>query len=245
MGEIEVGICYTSPLLTICYPLPQKVPMLVKDCMTRHPIMATPETLAAEAQRLMSENHIRHLPVVGDGKKLVGLVTRNSFAIKPDMLSSLNVWEISRRLSNLTVRQVMLKREDIHTIMADRTAERAARLMTEHKIGCLPVVEQGDVVLGILSETDILRALQEMLGFPIGGVRVTMRVPDVPGEVARLLNFVALQKWNLMGIGTFPTRRMSGFYDVVIKLKDVRLDDVQTTLATLPGQTLVDIRDIV
>ena len=217
--------------------------MLVKDCMTRHPILVMPETAASEAQRLMTENHVRHLPVVGDGKRLVGLITRSSFALKPDMLSSLNVWEISRRLSNLSVAQVMLKRPLVHTIMAEDTAEQAARLMAQHKIGCLPVVEQGDVVLGILSETDILRALQEMLGLAIEGVRVTMRVPDKPGEVARLLQQVASQQWNLMGIGTFPTRRNQGFYDVVLKLKGVDVDEAKRVFGQMAGQVVVDVRE--
>lgn len=50
--------------------------MLVKNCMTRHPIMIAPEKLASEAQKIMAENNVRHLPVVGDGKRLLGLITR-------------------------------------------------------------------------------------------------------------------------------------------------------------------------
>jgi len=48
--------------------------MLVKDCMTRHPVMAPPTMMAAEAEHLMHENRIRHLPVVEDGK-LLGLIS--------------------------------------------------------------------------------------------------------------------------------------------------------------------------
>ena len=73
--------------------------MLVKDYMTRHPIMISPTTPAAEAQKLMIENRVRHLPVVGDGKRLLGLVTRERLRIPPTDLGSLNVWEISRLLS--------------------------------------------------------------------------------------------------------------------------------------------------
>jgi len=48
--------------------------MLVKDYMTRHPLMVAPTMLVVEAQ--MGENNIRHLPVCGEGKRLLGLVTR-------------------------------------------------------------------------------------------------------------------------------------------------------------------------
>ncbi len=50
--------------------------MLVKDYMTRHPLMVAPTMLVVEAQRFMGENNIRHLPVCGEGKRLLGLVTR-------------------------------------------------------------------------------------------------------------------------------------------------------------------------
>src|SRR5262245_51509025 len=98
--------------------------MLVKDCMTRHPIMIPPSTFATEAQHIMTENHVRHLPVVGDGKKLLGLLTRNRLSIKPDTLSSLNVWEITRFLSNLTVEKIMLKADQVYTIEPHKTVER-------------------------------------------------------------------------------------------------------------------------
>lgn len=62
--------------------------MLVKDRMTRHPILISPTTLATEAQNIMAENNIRHLPVAGDGKRLLGLITRQQLAMKPDDLGT-------------------------------------------------------------------------------------------------------------------------------------------------------------
>lgn len=218
--------------------------MLVKDCMTRHPIMISPETPAAEAQKIMSENKVRHLPVVGDGKRLMGLVTQSSFSIKPDMLGSLNVWEISRRLSDVKVKQVMVKADKVVTVAPDRTAERAARMMKDHKLGCLPVIDDG-IVVGILSETDLLQAFQEMLGLPATGVRVIMRMPNRPGEFAKLMNIMAKQNWGVMGIGTYPSRRVEGYYDAVLKIPDVTLEDVRAKLIEVEGQEIVDIRDVV
>ena len=129
--------------------------------MTRHPAMVPPTAPAAEAQRVMAENKIRHLPVVGDGKKLEGLVTRQRLSLKPDTLASLEMWEITRYLSNLTVKDIMLKASEVHTITPDRTIERAASILSEHKIGCLPVIDEG-VVVGILSRIDVLQSFQQM-----------------------------------------------------------------------------------
>src|SRR5437867_2941499 len=112
--------------------------MLVRDYMTRHPIMLGPEVAVAEAQRLMMENHVRQLPVVGDGKRLLGLITRQRLAVSPDLLASMDVWEITRYLSGLTVGQVMIAGDDLHTIGPDATLEEAAGLLIEHKLGGLP-----------------------------------------------------------------------------------------------------------
>ena len=218
--------------------------MLVNDYMTRHPILIPPETGATEAQRLMTENNIRHLPVVADGKRLLGLVTRQRLSLKPDALASLNVWEITRYVSDLKVEQLMLKADEVHTIGPKRTIERAARSMAQHKIGCLPVIEEG-VVIGILSEVDMLRCLQDMLGFTMEGVRVTMRMPDQEGEFAKLTTFIANEGWGIIGIGGFPTPRRPGYYDVVLKIHQVTTDQVRDKLGDVDGQEVVDIRSVV
>ena len=217
--------------------------MLVKDCMMRHPILIAPETPAAEAQKIMSENKIRHLPVVGDGKILNGLVTRQRLALKPDELGSLNVWEITRKLSTLMVKDVMVKAVDVHTIDADRTIECAAAIMTANKIGCLPVLEE-DVVVGIITETDLLNAFQEMLGLPAEGVRVTVRMPE-DEKFIHLAAVLVEQGWGLMGIGSFPSPRNPGYWDVVLKIPRVTPDQVKEALSKLERQEVVDIRQSV
>ena len=136
--------------------------MFVRDYMTRHPMMAEPDMPAVDAQRLMTEARIRRLPVVGDGKRLLGLVTRQSLLVDPGKLGSLNMWDIASYLSGLTLKDVMLKAADVVTVGPDLTIEEAARIMVEKKIGCLPVLEDG-VVVGIITETDLLAQLASMM----------------------------------------------------------------------------------
>lgn len=218
--------------------------MLVKDCMTRHPIMIFPDTLVSEAQQIMTENRVRHLPVVGDGKRLLGLITRETLAFKPDMLASLNVWEITRFLSNLKAKDAMVRAKDVITITSDRTVERAARIMTEHKIGALPVVD-GDVVVGMLSEVDLLDALQTMLGLPAEGVRVTIRMPNRRGEFARMIRALADNNLGLMGVGVYPTPKEEGFYDAVLKIPNGTPEQIQRIFDNVLDQEIVDLRELV
>lgn len=219
--------------------------MLVKECMTRHPIMISPSTKVIEAQQLMTDNNIRHLPVASDGKRLEGLVTRGRLALKPDVLGSLNLWEISRQLGTLSVKDVMVKQADILTIEANHTIERAAKMMATHKVGCLPVVDKDSVIEGIISEVDVLHSYQELMGLPASGLRVTVRMPNRKGEFAKLMKVLSDNDWGVMGIGTYPTHRREGFYDVVLKIPEVTAENVQAAFNQIEDQEVVDIRDVV
>ena len=216
--------------------------MLVQDYMTRHPIMIAPEAAASEAEQLMSENELRHLPVVGDGKRLLGLITPQRLALKPDTLASLNVWEITRFLADLRVKDLMLPADQVYTIAPDQAVERAARTMAEHRIGCLPVLEEDNVVLGILTEVDLLRCLQDALGLHVEGVRVTVRMPNREGEFAKLTSTMAERGWGIMGIGGFPTPRRPGYYDVVLKMPGVTPEQAKDAFNGVEDQEIVDIR---
>lgn len=217
--------------------------MLVKDCMTRHPIMISPTTPATEAQRLMVDNNVRHLPVIEDGKRLIGLVTQENLALRPEFLGSLNVWEISRYLGNMSVQKVMTKGENVLTVTPDTTVERAAHLMSENKVSGFPVIDDG-VVDGVITEVDVLRALQTMLGLPSQGVRVTVRMPNRPGEFAKLTEALGSNGLGVMGVGTYPTRKRDGYWDTVLKIRNAPADKVKTVIEQIPDQEIVDIRDV-
>lgn len=219
--------------------------MLVKDRMTRHPIIISATTKAAEAQQIMAENQIRHLPVASDGKRLEGLVTQTRLTLKPDLLGSLNMWEISRQLGTLTVKDVMVKKENVITIAADRTIERAAKFMADHKIGCLPVIDADGAIEGIISEVDVLRSYQELMGLPVDGLRVTVRMPNRKGEFAKLMKALAENGWGVMAIGTYPSYRREGFYDAVLKIPGVSEAEVRSAFSQIAEQEVVDVRDVV
>jgi acetoin utilization protein AcuB len=157
------------------------------------------------------------------------------------MLGSLSVWEITRYLANLTVKQVMVKAGEVLVTDPNKTIERAAKTMSEHKIGCLPVVEEG-VVVGIITEIDLMNAFQNMLGLPASGIRVTVRMPNQTGEFAKLTAALSANTLGVMGIGSFPSPRNPGFYDVVLKIPGVDADAVKAAFSEIEGQEIVDIR---
>lgn len=129
---------------------------LVKDWMSRDVLTVDPKTPIAEAHRLMKERKVRRLPVVRDGQ-LVGIVTLGDVReASPSSATSLSIWELNYLWAQLTVDRVM--KAPVVKISPDATILEAARLMLEHKISGLPVVE-GSKLVGIITESDIFRML--------------------------------------------------------------------------------------
>jgi len=218
--------------------------MLVKDYMTRHPILIEPTKRVTEAQRLMTDNGIRHLPVVGDGKRLLGLLTHERLAVRLDQFGSLDVWEITRLLSNLTVGEIMIKGKDLHTIAPDATLEEAADLLTRYKLSGVPVVEQpGNIVVGILTETDLLVELQNLLGAISPGWRVVMRVPDRLGELRKLVRAIGDKGWGIMALGSVRTPKDPQHWDIVLKVRHCQYAELIEVLKAIPDQQIVDVRE--
>jgi len=126
-----------------------------RDLMTREPLMVPIDTPVVEARRMMVERRIRHL-LVTDGGRLAGIVTDRDIRLNlPSPATSLSVWEINYLLARMTVASVMTSA--VITVAPERDAVAAARIMLDHKIGALPVVDGGAVV-GIITETDLVRA---------------------------------------------------------------------------------------
>jgi acetoin utilization protein AcuB len=132
--------------------------MRVRDLMTAKPITVDPETPMLEARKRMLEERIRHLVVIDDAR-VVGIVTDRDVRLNlPSPATSLSVWEINYLLMGVTVGGVMTT--SVIVVDPDRPIAEAARIMMDHKIGALPVVEDGRLV-GIVTETDFVRAMAE------------------------------------------------------------------------------------
>lgn len=132
----------------------------VSELMTRDVITLEAQESLLLAQDIMELGRIRHLPVV-DGRRLVGLVTHRD--LLSASLSSLEacVADDESRKAHIFVRDVM--RRDVKTVAPDTSALEAAKIMLEHKYGCLPVVDPEHRLVGILSEADFLRLAARLL----------------------------------------------------------------------------------
>ena len=150
--------------------------MQVRDVMVKRVVTVGPMEPARRAWELMRDHHFRHLPVV-DGKRVVGIVSDRD--LRPILLSP--------SLDNLRVHEIMT--EDPFTIDPEASVVEAARLIVTQKIGGLPVVS-GNELAGIVTETDLLSILVELLGLLTTSARIDVAAGDHPGsfeEIGRII----------------------------------------------------------
>lgn len=136
--------------------------MLVKDQMTTPAITLTPDAPFQEGLKLMRERKIRRIPIVDKDQKLVGIVSeRDLLHAEPSPATSLSVWEMNYLLWKLKLGDVMTKK--VIAVTPLTTLQDAASLMIKHKIGGLPVIDTNEHVIGVITETDIFKALVALL----------------------------------------------------------------------------------
>jgi acetoin utilization protein AcuB len=129
--------------------------MQVRAVMQQDVISATPDMSLAQAQRLMRDHRIRHMPVVA-GNRLVGIVTdRDIRDARPSLATTLSRGEIAYQMDTTEVQTCMTK--TVVSITPDTDVVVAARMLLERRFGCLPVVE-GRMLVGVVTEIDLLRA---------------------------------------------------------------------------------------
>jgi len=190
--------------------------MLVKDVMQAHPVTATLETRLPDLVRLLQRRGFRHLPVM-DGGKLVGIISDRD--LKQSMTSAALATEgpaRDRLLDELTAGQVMTRA--VVTIGPMFGVEEAARLMATRKISALPVTE-GDRLVGIVTETDVLQLFVRAMGVlePSSRLDVILRDPVAGlGDVVLIVESTGSRIVSLMTL-ELPT----GEREVMLRLATI------------------------
>ncbi len=211
--------------------------MLVKDRMTRNPVTITPDTPFPQALRIIHESRFRHLPVVDKNGKAVGIVTEaDLLRASPSSVSSLSIYEMNYLLANLQIREVMSSPPI--TVPEDYPLEEAARTLVENNIGCLLVMRDEDLV-GVITETDIFKVFVEVLGSKEASLRITLLVPDVPGELARLTRVIADLGGNLCSVAAFRSDDPERVY-LTFRMKDLD-EDVLLSAMEKMGEEVVHV----
>jgi acetoin utilization protein AcuB len=174
--------------------------MIVAKRMMRIPVFVDENDSMKKAMDLLKEHGIRHLPVLKDGEKLVGILTeRDIKQASPSQATALEIREIYYLMDKVKVKQIMTRRP--YSISPTAPIEEAALIMRDKKIGCLPVIEEGRLV-GILTETDILDSFLESMGVSGPGYRMELVLPNRPGMLFDVLKLMKDFDANIVSVAT-------------------------------------------
>lgn len=203
--------------------------MLVGNRMSHPVITLSPDMPISEAHELLNLEKIRRAPVVQDGK-LVGIISDSDLLkASPSPVTSLSIFEINYLLQRICVKDVMTKK--VITVQEDTPIEDAARLMADQKVGGLPVM-RGNELVGIITQTDLFKIMLEMMGARHPGVRFTVLMPFVPGEIAKLSQAVFAEGGNITALSTFAGESPSNFM-MTLKVEGVPEERIKAVVEPL------------
>lgn len=215
--------------------------MFVQERMSSPAVTVGPDMPFQEALRLMQEKDFRRLPIVDKQGKLIGIVAeRDLLYASPSPATSLSVWEMNYMLSKIKVERLMST--DVITTSADAPIEEAAHLMVTNRIGGLPVVDEENQPVGMITETDLFKAFVELFSGGYSGLRITMEVPRGKGVLVRLSKTIYELGGDILSIGAYdledPTEDK-----LVMKIREVSKEQLVDTLEAL-GEHILDAREV-
>jgi acetoin utilization protein AcuB len=202
--------------------------------MTEHLVTLSPEASVAEALTLCRKRRIRHIPILDEGR-LVGIVSDRDLR---DASPTLGDPERARILQEIRVADVMSR--EVITVDPQDSIENAAQQMYELKIESLPVVSEGAVagagstvgeeeVLGIVTSSDVMRALVTLAGLPEPGCRIEVSVPNREGILAEVAGKIRELEVDIVSVLSDPDRR-SGQRTMVFQLATADPSSVMQSL---------------
>jgi len=201
--------------------------MLVGRRMRTSLVTVTKEATLAQARELLHSHRIRHLPVV-ERERLLGILTdRDIRQASPSSAAGISPDRTAAFLAQIPVTEAMVR--NVRTVSPFTTIEEAAKLMIEHKIGCLPVTE-ADRLVGIITETDILGVLVDVMGIREPSARIELTLPDRPGALAEITRIIKAHEVNISSIVTLPHWE-KGKRLAIIRLKTMNPQPILKDLA--------------
>lgn len=189
--------------------------MLVEDRMTTNVHVLSREDTIQKAIQVMEKYNIRHLPVVNQGKKCIGIVTdRDIRTAIPSIFDTNEHQEIFHK----PVEDIMTT--EVITAHPLDYVEDAARLFYIHHIGCLPVEKEGRLV-GILTQTDVLKAFVELTAANVPGSKIEIVFDGRSSSIAKIIEILSSQNVYIQNMLIYQDRNDHDTTILAIRLNSI------------------------
>ncbi|MFE8697041.1 acetoin utilization AcuB family protein [Cytobacillus sp. FJAT-53684] len=187
--------------------------MIIEEIMKTDITTLSENDRIADAIQLMGEKKIRHLPIVDENQVLVGLVTDRDIR---DATPS--IFETEKFKVGLQNPLKMIMKKDVITGHPLDFVEEVSAILYEHRIGCLPIINNKKLV-GIVTETDLLRTLVELTGAHQPGSQIEVRVPNKTGMLYEISTVITNKKANIQSVLVYPDKSDEKYKIIVIRLQ--------------------------
>jgi len=202
--------------------------MYVRNKMITDIVSIFPEASISLAFQLMHEKNVSQLPVVKDNK-LVGLVTEVLLSeFTPSKATTLSMYELNYILGKTTVESIMAK--NIPTCTEDMLIENVAIIMNEQDINMVPVVDENQKLLGLISRSDIIESFIEIIGAKDKGTRLTLLSKDETGKLAEIGQIIKEFGINVTHLSNFNNDSTNEI-EIIIRMNTNETDDIVTALS--------------
>lgn len=191
--------------------------MFVKDWMQKEVVTVGEDDPVLDAVHLMKEHTIRQLPVV-KGDQLTGIITEKDVKeFSPSRASSLDIYEMHNILAKATVKEAMSP--NVVSVHPENPIERAALILRDKRFGALPVVDDDQKLVGIITAVDVFDVFVEAMGMRTPGSRICIEVEDRPGAIADMTRIIKSYGINIISLATFYLKGENrGLRDVVYRV---------------------------
>jgi len=188
--------------------------MLVKNWMSKPAITIDADSSLKDAIWLLKQHKITMCPVMKFGL-LVGIVTdRDLKRMSPSDVPSFEMHELIELISRVKVKTVMT--QNPVTIPYDYTVEEAAELLLVHKISGVPVVDQAKKPVGVITKTDLFRALFALTGIHQKGIQFAFQLIDRPGAIRDITDILRDYGGRIASVLSTRGKAKKGFLKVYI-----------------------------
>ncbi len=205
--------------------------MLVENWMSKTVVTVGQNESLLDAMRLLEQKAVSMLPVL-EGEEVVGIVTDRD--VKRALFSDVarpDIPELPFSMSRVKVREFM-SRNPI-TVPFDFTVEETAEILLHNKISGAPVLDHDGKIVGIITQTDIFRALISMTGVGKKGLQFAFQLEDRPGSIREVCDVIRKYGGRMVSILSTYEGIQDGYRKVYIRSCDInkaKLSDIKAEL---------------
>ncbi|MEH7331517.1 acetoin utilization AcuB family protein [Neobacillus drentensis] len=215
--------------------------MIIEEIMKTDVATLYPDNTIADAMDLMELRKIRHIPIITSEKQLVGLVT-----IAEIREATPSIFHANEHPEDLKKPLETIMEKNVITGHPLDFVEEVAGLFYEHKISCIPIINDQKLV-GIVTETDLLRTMVELTGAHQPGSQIEIKVPNLAGKLSEITTVIKNRKANILSVLVYPDKSDDQYKILVIRvqtmnptalIQDLKEAGHQVLWPNLPGISL-------